>query len=206
MWVSANHKHRCAGDHRSDIVVPCGDGGGGHPTTRLRCGWGRRWCGPWGGRGSGCHSGRAGHGHPSGQGAIVSGHINPRRGRCQAVGAVWQHVVAVVHGGHRCCEKTHLGSVSVAHDRLVGEHPQCNEKGHISECNATSVRGQPHHFLYLSDIRTAAQVTHNLEESANVQTHTQGHGKVHGDTQSSPVWTCQHKWMSSLTSACADQD
>lgn len=170
--------------------IPCGDGGGGHPTSRLCCAWGGRWRGPWRGRGRGCHSSGAGHGHAGRQGAVVSGYVNPWRGRCQAVGAVGQHVVAVVHGCHCCCGKTRFGGVRVAKDRLVGECPQCSKKGTLFQMQYHFCPMSTTSFCF-SDIRKAAQVTHSSQESGNAQTHTQGRWKVntHGDIQGSPTWT-----------------
>lgn len=80
--------------------IPCGDGGRGGPTACLRRGWwGRAWSLSGGGR---WQSLRWSLRRPPGrQGAVVSGNINPWRVQRKAMSAVWQHVVAVVHGCHR---------------------------------------------------------------------------------------------------------
>lgn len=153
---------------RRSESVPCGDGGGGHPTTCLCCGWRGWWCGPrrrWGG---GRHSGGAGHGHSGRQGAVVSGYINPWWGRCQAVGAIGQHVVAVVHGGHRRCEETRLWGVRAASDRRGDRVHAAVRKGHLPKSNTILVHFQVHCFLYFSDTRKTTRVTCKMEEPGDI--------------------------------------
>lgn len=98
--------------------VPCRRCGRGQCSGAVSGVRGRRGCGTRGGRNRG-HPRGAGHGHPGGQRVVVGCHIDPWRGRRQAVGSIGEHVVAVVHGCHSGYKKTHLRT----NCQLEEDHP-----------------------------------------------------------------------------------